>query len=304
MQDETSHTATPTPETVDSNESLLQGITQRIREEALHLLQEGKVDVVIGYAQGWSEEVATPCFVTEGSQVSKLVFNEYCYHNLVKYLVGREGYLTSSLRTEDDAPRVALVAKPATLRTIVGLIQEHQFKRDDLVILGIVDGTPVGIEPDILVGQVEEDREEQERLATELQRLEGLSASERWDWWEQQFSRCIRCYACRQVCPFCYCEQCIADENQPQWIDKSPSSAHNVVWNTIRAFHLIGRCTGCGECERACPMNIPLTLLNSKMAAEVEKAFGYVAGRSADMPPGVFNLQVEHLADVAKVGEG
>jgi len=278
--------------TGDGGVSQSHEITQRIQEEARRLLQDGRVDVVIGYCQGWDEEVVSPCFVTDQSQIGRLVFNRYCHHNLARYLVGSEGYLTSRFRAENEMPRVALVAKPATLRSIVGLIQEHQFKREDLVILGIVDGTPVGIEPDVLVGRVEVDREEEARVAAELQRLEAMSVSERWDWWEGQFSKCIRCYACRQVCPFCYCEKCIAEENQPQWIDRSSTPQNNTSFHIIRASHLLGRCVNCGECDRACPMKIPLSVLYGKLAAEVREVFGYVAGTNVEATPGFVTFEV------------
>jgi formate dehydrogenase subunit beta len=263
----------------------MEEITQRIREEARKLLQDGKVDVVIGYQQGWDEEEATPCFVTDESQVEQLIFNEYCYHNLAKYLVGREGYLTSHFRAPDERLRVAVVARPAALRTIVGLIQEFQFERDELAVLGILDGTPAGIEPDVVVGHIDENREQREQVLAEVEKLEHMSPSERWAWWEQQFAKCIRCYACRQVCPLCYCERCITDENQPQWIERSPSLKNNRTWNIIRAFHLVGRCVECGECDRVCPVDIPLSLIAAKMAKEVEAAFGHVAGTSREEKP-------------------
>jgi len=109
--------------------------------------------------------------------------------------------------------------------------------------------------------------------------------AEREAWWERQFASCIRCYACRQVCPLCYCERCIADENQPQWIARSPSLKNNESWNIIRAFHLTGRCVECGECDRACPVGIPLSTLNAKMAAEMKESYGYVAGTDANETP-------------------
>ena len=271
----------------------MQKITERIREEARRLLQEQTVGVVIGYEQGWDDEVVTPCFLTDVSQVDRLIFNEHCSHNLAKYLVGLEGYLTSRFRAQDEKPRVALVALPATMRTVVGLMQEHQIERADVVVLGITDGTTVGIEPDVEVGQVADDREDRERIVVQIRELEDMSAEERLNWWRTEFSKCIRCYACRQVCPFCWCEQCIADENQPQWIDRSPSPQNNTSWNVIRAFHLVGRCVECGECDRVCPVEIPLSLIATKMAVEVEDAFDYVAGTDVEAVPALQSFQAD-----------
>ncbi len=78
----------------------------------------------------------------------------------------------------------------------------------------------------------------------------ALSRGERMAFWVQEFERCVKCYACRQVCPMCYCERCMVDKNQPISIDPAPSTKGNFAWHIARAFHLAGRCIGCGACAR------------------------------------------------------
>jgi ferredoxin len=51
------------------------------------------------------------------------------------------------------------------------------------------------------------------------------------------------------------------------------------MFHIIRAFHVAGRCTDCGECSRACPQNIPLHLLNRKFIKDINECYGtYQAG--------------------------
>ena len=126
----------------------------------------------------------------------------------------------------------------------------------------------------------------------ELEKLDAMSPSERHQFWREQFDKCIRCYACRQACPLCICSRCIAEKNQPQWVESSPHPRGNFSWNLIRAYHLAGRCIECEACETACPVNIPLMLVNRAMARTVKGAFDYEPGKDTEVEPPLrtFNL--------------
>ena len=51
------------------------------------------------------------------------------------------------------------------------------------------------------------------------------------------------------------------------------------MFHIIRAFHVAGRCTDCGECTRVCPQGIPLHLLNRKFIKDINELYGeYQAG--------------------------
>jgi len=108
--------------------------------------------------------------------------------------------------------------------------------------------------------------------------IESLSLEEKQEFWKEVFSRCLRCYACRNACPLCYCDECVLERLNPQWIHRSVNGGDNLSFHLARAYHLAGRCAGCGECERVCPVHLPLMLLNRKMEKDVKELFDYTAG--------------------------
>jgi ferredoxin len=114
--------------------------------------------------------------------------------------------------------------------------------------------------------------------------LRGKPFPERWAFWAQQFERCIRCYACRNVCPACFCPRCIVEENLPQWVSPLPTRGDNFVFHLMRLMHVTGTCTSCGECERICPMGIPLMKLNEKMTDDLKELFDFMAGVDLEKP--------------------
>jgi ferredoxin len=128
-----------------------------------------------------------------------------------------------------------------------------------------------------------------------VRELEDLSAEEKARYWNRELSQCIRCYACRNVCPVCNCPECIFDKKAPRWLSKANDISENLVYHLIRAFHVAGKCVDCGECERACPMGIPLRRLNKKVEKDLLELFGYRAGIDVEQQPPLTKYQVGDL---------
>jgi ferredoxin len=271
--------------------------TEAIRAAASKLLAEGTVAAVVGYLPGRRAGTAMPAIVTDPEEAQQLVFSPACVNNLALYL-------TRAKKEVAKKGTLAIVAKGCDLRALAGLIGESQLRREEVVVIGVACAGVAGRvadrkQPltadtlarkcrectvhlpegaDILAGSLPELPQMEAVEAAELARLEAMTPAERWAFWTEHFARCVRCYACRSICPFCYCEQCLCDRNRPQAVENSPRPAGNLAWHLVRAMHLAGRCAGCAECERACPMDIPLNLLNRKMAKELKELYGHEAG--------------------------
>lgn len=129
---------------------------------------------------------------------------------------------------------------------------------------------------DYRIGDEAADRNPQNRYA-EVETIEERDADGRWEWFTREFASCIRCYACRNVCPLCYCPTCFVDDSQPQWVGKSIDSADTALFHILRAYHCAGRCTDCGACESACPMGINMRLLTKKLDRDCSQLFGIQA---------------------------
>jgi formate dehydrogenase subunit beta len=120
-----------------------------------------------------------------------------------------------------------------------------------------------------------------------------MTPTERMEFWLSQFDRCIRCYACRQACPICNCPTCLYERDDSLWVGMNIGLNEKRTFHLGRAYHLAGRCIGCNECERVCPMNIPISLLNRQLAKEMETLFGYQAGMAPIPSPFVTMMSRE-----------
>mgnify|MGYP001585798991 CR=1 FL=1 len=273
-----------------------------LRQKARQLLESGEVGCVVGYEVS-PRGRTRPAFIYAADDVDRLVWSQECTHNLTRYLPAR----LNPHRPGKDPHKVAVVVKPCDSRAIQVLLAENQFARDQVHIIGvacdgIVEGagfvgaqTPQGQEPrlqerclrctertpvvsDSFIGQPGEIHAGAQTAGDDLARLEAMTPVERANFWLQQFDRCIRCYACRQACPLCNCPVCLYERDDSLWVGMGIGLNEKRAFHLGRAYHLAGRCVGCDECERVCPMNIPISLLNRKLAQEVQAAFGYRAG--------------------------
>lgn len=137
-----------------------------------------------------------------------------------------------------------------------------------------------------------------------VRKLEAMTAAERFAFWQNELSKCIRCNACRNACPACSCRKCVFDNNASGIASKANTdSFEEKMFHIIRAFHVAGRCTDCGECSRVCPQGIPLHLFNRKYIKDINEFYGdYSAGETAGQRGPLINFTKDDI-DPATVSD-
>ncbi len=272
-------------------------------------------------------DVTPAVFETAEELQNGFLYNDFCAANLSKYLVKesrKEGKILVFLKPCDTYSFNQLVAEHRIIRDNVYVIGIECYGKADVEklralglsgITGIrkVDGefvveTIYGTETvkaadataerclackskkhvayDELIGEDGDVIEDCGRFDM-VEKLEAMTPDERFAFWRGELSRCIRCNACRNVCPACTCEQCVFDNPNSGISQKAAvTSFEENMFHIIRAFHVAGRCTDCGECSRVCPQNIPLHLLNRKFIKDINEFYGtYQAGEDPNAKP-------------------
>ena len=265
-------------------------IQSQIQEKATELLSEQKVAVIIGFGQLETGNTGA-VFITSPHQTNRLLWNDQCTENLTVYLTKKE---TKKLG------KPGIVVKGCDAKTLAVLESEHQIDRNKMFVIGVAcSGIQVRgklqdkclvcdvQQPphcDTVIGEVAPAEPKVGRY-TKLEQLAAMSSEQRLEYWKKEFARCVKCYACRQNCPLCYCDVCVADKNRPTRIDTSATLKGNFAWNILRAFHLAGRCVGCSACATACPVGIDLDLLNLTLAKAAEDNFQFRSGMVRNVEP-------------------
>lgn len=287
---------------------------------AAELLKDGTVQRVLGWRAGEFFYDITPAVFSSVEELENgFVYNDFCGANLSKYLIKeakKEGKVLVFLKPCDTYSFNQLLMEHRIPRDnvyVIGIECYGKLDVEKLKAMGIdgitgiqVDGSDLTVHTiygdkkvnkwdavpercvnckskkhvvyDELIGA--DGEVENTGRFDMVEKLEAMTPDERFAFWRGELSRCIRCNACRNVCPACSCERCVFDNEESGIANKAAAdSFEENMFHIIRAFHVAGRCTDCGECSRVCPQNIPLHLLNRKFIKDMNELYGdYQAG--------------------------
>ena len=308
---------------------------QRLKAKAIELLTNGTVDRILGWKAGEFCYDLTPAVFHTADEVEQdFVFGAFAGANLSKYLIAESrkgGRVAAFLKPCDSYSFTQLLKEHRILREnvyIVGIacngacdiekvkdagcegitaIAENNgiltvetlygvqtiAKKDALLERCAVCRSKKVVTFDELIG--DQGQEQKSARFEEVEKLEAMTPEERFAFWREELSRCIRCNACRNVCPACSCEKCVFDNPDSGLRNKAAAdSFEENMFHIIRAFHVTSRCTDCGECSRVCPQRIPLHLLNRKFIKDINELYGdYQAGADLDTKPALMDFSLD-----------
>jgi len=296
--------------------------TEKIREIAERLLKDCVVEVVIGFRSGTVPMMNEPFFARTPEDAAQLVWDSNCGINLANYLTDRKEKIAVVAKGCDSRNIVTHILENKIKReqlTIIGvpclgMVDKRKIAEsvNGEVLAVTEDGDQIKVRAsggekvfnkadmlqencaicihrnpvihDELVADPVEEQKDVDRYA-DIRKIEEMPAEEKWAYFDDLFKECIRCYACKNACPLCYCPTCFVDESKPQWVGKGQDPIDVRTFHFLRAYHCAGRCTDCGACERACPVGINMRLLTRKLEKDCQEQFGWEAGLSLEQRP-------------------
>jgi formate dehydrogenase subunit beta len=295
---------------------------KKIRELAAKLLEEGEVDKVIGFAQGTIPMATSPIAIQSKEDVEKLVFNSTCGLNLANYISKQKGktaivakgcdsrnIVTHIVENQIQRDQVYIIGVPChgmVDKSKIAALFEDEItsfteEKDTLTVASLSTTQTLKKQDylrencslcthrnpvlhDVLAAELV-DEQVLENLFPDVDRIEALDTDAKWQHFKDLTKNCIRCYACRNACPICYCPTCFVDEAGPQWVGKGQNKTDVDTFHFLRAFHCAGRCTDCGACAEACPVGINVRDFTRKLNKDALELFGWEAGLDTTKRP-------------------
>ena len=269
-----------------------------LRSRVRALLESSEIGYFIGWENTRREGVTRAAFITAPEEAEKLVWDRRCVSSTAKYL----------LADRSPKQRIGVAVRGCDSRAVNRLLADKQVKREDVYLIGLpcagkdnpacarcTHKNPLVY--DELIGDTVPENPDADRFGR-IAEMEALPPAERRRFWEAAFSKCIRCYACRNVCPCCNCRECYADQYRTGWQGKQMNTAENRVYGLTRAYHVGDRCIECGECERVCPVDLPIMLQTGKILRDINALFGPTEnGLSADETPALGKYELGDMDD-------
>ena len=297
--------------------------TEKIRETAKRLLTEEKVEVFIGYQKGTVPMMNEPLLVNHPDKVDQLYWDNFCGLNLCNYLTKRTdkiGIIANGCNSRNIVTHIIENQIKRDQLYIVGIpcegMIDHRAVARAVKHKEILDIQQDGAKFVVKGKDFEETLEKQKFLQsncavcthrnpvmydemlgdpvveqtginpyTDVEKIEAMDPEKKQGFFTRLISRCIRCYACRNACPLCYCPTCFVDESAPQWVGKSIDPTDTMTFHFLRAYHCAGRCTDCGACERVCPMGISMRQFTKKLNKDTQALFSWEAGLDPEKRP-------------------
>ena len=301
----------------------MESLKEKMMHTALLLLTQKRVDVVLGFQRGTVPMMTQPILISQPERADQLHWDSFCSINLANYLPHRKDRIAIFAKGCDSRNIVLQIQENQINREQLyvigvpcrGMLDRRKVRAalNDRQLLGVretsehlhllgegfmdtlersgylQDNCAICIHRNAVIYDdlLAEPVIEQEGLDRyeDVKAIEAMTAKERWSYFEKLLAPCIRCYACRNACPMCYCPTCFVDESMPQWLGKSIDPTDTKTFHFLRAYHLAGRCTDCGNCERACPMSIKVRQLTKKLEKDIIEFYDYEAGLSPDQRP-------------------
>ena len=263
------------------------------------MLDGGEVRQVLAWKEGVLPHLPEPTFFVNSEEANDLTYSKYCGANLSKFLIGSKTKILVFLRFCDTYSFNLLLKENRVKREdayIIGVgCQGIHDEKDELIVTcktcvktkhvvfdellcpNLHPSQTSDIHTNEITSGVIHTFDEKSKASrfTWVSKIESLTQDDKYAFWQNELKRCIRCNACRNICPSCHCTKCVFDSDKyDSKQNVNASSFEEQMFHIIRAYHVAGRCTDCGQCSRVCPQKIPLYILNRKFIKDINEYFG------------------------------